>query len=90
MLFYAEASRVLGEVDRLQTAKPEPLESSFTITPGMLMAVLDRPGNAWEHLRALLLDNHDSFVHNLAQLLRSKGATVRLAWLPALAVPLQD
>ncbi|MEY2805769.1 MAG: glutamine amidotransferase [Planctomycetota bacterium] len=27
----------------------------------------------------LLLDNHDSFVHNLAQLLRSKGAAVRLA-----------
>ncbi len=45
--------------DRLQTAKPEPLESSFTITPGMLMAVLDRPGSAWEHLRSLLLDNHE-------------------------------
>ena len=32
--------------DRLQEAKPEPLESSFTMTPGMLMQLLDRPGDA--------------------------------------------
>jgi superfamily II RNA helicase len=45
--------------DRLQAATPEPLESSFTITPGMLMALLDRPGSAWDHCRSLLLDNHE-------------------------------
>jgi superfamily II RNA helicase len=45
--------------DRLQAATPEALESSFTMTPGMLMQLLDRPGNAWDHGRALLLDNHE-------------------------------
>lgn len=44
---------------RLQTARPEPLESSFRITPGMLMQLLDRPGPAWDHGRALLLGNHE-------------------------------
>ncbi|WP_436796342.1 DEAD/DEAH box helicase [Actinospongicola halichondriae] len=45
--------------DRLQAATPEPLESSFTMTPGMLMQLLDRPGDAWDHSRALLLGNHE-------------------------------
>ena len=44
---------------RLQAARPEPLESSFRITPGMLMQLLDRPGPAWDHGRALLLGNHE-------------------------------
>ncbi len=44
---------------RLQAARPEPLESSFRITPGMLMQLLDRPGDAWDHGRALLLGNHE-------------------------------
>ena len=45
--------------DKLRDAKPEPLESSFTITPGMLMQLLDRPGDAWQHGRRLLLENHE-------------------------------
>ena len=45
--------------DRLRAATPEPLESSFTITPGMLLQLLDRPGRAWDHGRSLLLDNHE-------------------------------
>ncbi len=45
--------------DKLQAATPEPLESSFTMTPGMLMQLLDRPGDAWAHGRALLLGNHE-------------------------------
>jgi superfamily II RNA helicase len=45
--------------EKLQQAQPEPLESSFTITPGMLMQLLDRPGDAWEHGRRLLLDSHE-------------------------------
>ena len=45
--------------NRLQAATPEALESSFTMTPGMLMQVLDRPGNAWDHSRSLLFDNHE-------------------------------
>ncbi len=44
---------------RLQTARPEPLESSFRVTPGMLMQLLDRPGPAWDHGRSLLLGNHE-------------------------------
>ncbi len=45
--------------DKLQAATPEPLESSFTMTPGMLMQLLDRPGDAWDHGRALLLGSHE-------------------------------
>jgi len=44
---------------KLQDATPEPLESSFRITPGMLMQLLDRPGDAWQHGRALLLGSHE-------------------------------
>ncbi|MCB9373901.1 MAG: DUF3516 domain-containing protein [Microthrixaceae bacterium] len=44
---------------RLQHARPEPLESSFRVTPGMLMQLLDRPGPTWDHGRALLLGNHE-------------------------------
>jgi superfamily II RNA helicase len=44
---------------RLQVAPPEPLESSFRVTPGMLLQLLDRPGDTWEAARSLLLDNHE-------------------------------
>jgi len=44
---------------RLQEAAPEPLESSFRMTPGMLMQLLDRPGDAWAHGRSLLLGSHE-------------------------------
>jgi superfamily II RNA helicase len=44
---------------KLQEATPEPLESSFRMTPGMLMQLLDRPGDAWSHGRNLLLGSHE-------------------------------
>jgi len=44
---------------RLQTALPEPLVSSFAMTPGMLMQLLDRPGNTYENVRSVLVDNHE-------------------------------
>jgi len=44
---------------KLQEAAPEPLESSFRMTPGMLMQLLDRPGDAWAHGRSLLLGSHE-------------------------------
>ena len=44
---------------KLQAAMPEPLESSFKMTPGMLMQLLDRPGDAWAHGRSLLLGSHE-------------------------------
>jgi len=45
--------------EKLQAAIPEPLESSFKMTPGMLMQLLDRPGDAWVHGRSLLLGSHE-------------------------------
>ncbi|HSK90054.1 MAG TPA: DUF3516 domain-containing protein [Euzebyales bacterium] len=44
---------------RLQAAPPEPLESSFRVTPGMLLQLLDRPGDTWQAVRSLLEDNHE-------------------------------
>ena len=44
---------------RLQAAPPERLESSFRVTPGMLLQTLDRPGDTWAAARSLLLDNHE-------------------------------
>lgn len=73
--------------DKLQAAPPEALESSFTMTPGMLMQLLDRPGDAWEHGRALLLNNHEPRSRqrrhvrktlNLFQALETAGVVHRL------------
>ncbi len=45
--------------ERLQASPPEPLQSSFRVTPGMLLQLLDRPGDTWTAARELLLDNHE-------------------------------
>ncbi|RZQ62800.1 DEAD/DEAH box helicase [Amycolatopsis suaedae] len=44
--------------ERLVAAAPEPLTSSFTVSHSMLLNVISRPGNAFEHMRHLLEDNH--------------------------------
>jgi superfamily II RNA helicase len=44
---------------RLQDSPPERLESSFRVTPGMLLHLLDRPGDTWSAAKSLLLDNHE-------------------------------
>jgi superfamily II RNA helicase len=44
---------------RLQSSPPERLESSFRVTPGMLLHLLDRPGDTWAAARSLLQDNHE-------------------------------
>jgi superfamily II RNA helicase len=44
---------------RLQEAPPERLESSFKVTPGMLLQLLDRTGDPWAAARDLLTDNHE-------------------------------
>ena len=44
---------------RLQTSPPERLESSFRVTPGMLLHLLDRPGDTWAAATELLTDNHE-------------------------------
>ncbi len=44
---------------RLQSAPPEPLGSSFSVSHSMLLNVLDRPGDGCAGLRRLLLDNDE-------------------------------
>ena len=43
----------------LQIAPPERLESSFAVTPAMMLHLLDRPADTWETARSLLMDNHE-------------------------------
>ncbi len=43
----------------LQIAPPERLESSFSVTPAMLLHLLDRPADTWTTAKQLLLDNHE-------------------------------
>jgi superfamily II RNA helicase len=44
---------------RLVTAEPEPLTSSFTVSHAMLLGVISRPGDAFAAMRKLLEDNHE-------------------------------
>ncbi|ASO19890.1 superfamily II RNA helicase [Actinoalloteichus hoggarensis] len=46
--------------DRLVAADPEPLTSSFTVNHAMLLNVISRPGDAFQAMRRLLEDNHES------------------------------
>jgi superfamily II RNA helicase len=48
-----------GTFDRLVAAEPEALTSRFRVTNAMLLNVLERPGDAFAHMRALLEDNHE-------------------------------
>ncbi|HEY9482990.1 MAG TPA: DUF3516 domain-containing protein, partial [Micromonosporaceae bacterium] len=45
--------------ERLSTAEPEPLRSSFRVTHAMLLNVIARPGNAFQAMRHLLTDNDE-------------------------------
>jgi superfamily II RNA helicase len=45
--------------ERLIAAQPEQLTSSFSVSNAMLLNVLQRPGDAFAHMRALLTDNHE-------------------------------
>ncbi|MEV7653152.1 DEAD/DEAH box helicase [Streptomyces anulatus] len=45
--------------DKLIQSEPEPLTSRFRVTHTMLLAVIARPGNAFEAMRHLLEDNHE-------------------------------
>ena len=46
--------------DRLISAPPEPLESSFGVTHAMIINVISRPGNCWTAMSELLTDNDES------------------------------
>ncbi|MCT1427991.1 RNA helicase [Corynebacterium sp. p3-SID1241] len=45
---------------RLTEAEPEQLSSQFRVSNSMLLNVLARHGNGYEHIRHLLRDNHDN------------------------------
>jgi superfamily II RNA helicase len=45
--------------DRLLAAQPEPLGSHFTVSHSMLLNVLARPGDPFQAMRSLLIDNHE-------------------------------
>lgn len=46
--------------ERLTTAEPEQLTSQFRVTNSMLLNVIARPGDTYEHMKHLLRDNHDT------------------------------
>ena len=45
--------------ERLTTAEPEPLTSSFRVSHAMLLNVIGRSGSAFDAMRKLLTDNHE-------------------------------
>jgi superfamily II RNA helicase len=45
--------------EKLIASEPEPLTSRFRVSHTMLLAVIARPGNAFEAMRRLLEDNHE-------------------------------
>jgi superfamily II RNA helicase len=49
----------LPTFERLVTAEPEPLRSSFAVSHAMLLNVIGRPGDAFVAMRHLLTDNHE-------------------------------
>ncbi|WP_245974853.1 DEAD/DEAH box helicase [Corynebacterium alimapuense] len=46
--------------ERLTTGQPEAMSSQFKISNSMLINVIARPGNGYEHLKHLLRGNHDT------------------------------
>ena len=45
--------------ERLKVAEPEELTSQFKVSNSMLLNVVTRPGDGYEHMRHLLRSNHD-------------------------------
>lgn len=45
--------------ERLKVAEPEELTSQFKVSNSMLLNVVARPGDGYEHMRHLLRSNHD-------------------------------
>jgi superfamily II RNA helicase len=58
---------------RLRESPPERLESSFRVTPGMLLQLLDRPGDTWAAARSLLTDNHEPRARQRTHIRRAIG-----------------
>ena len=60
-------------MNKLVTGQPEPLRSSFTVTPSMLLQVLDRPGDGPAGLMHLLQSNHDPRPQQRGHIRRAVG-----------------
>ena len=57
----------------LQIAAPEKLESSFAVTPAMMLHLLDRPADTWTTVKSLLMDNHEPRVRQRRHARRAIG-----------------
>ncbi|REK87969.1 DUF3516 domain-containing protein [Streptomyces inhibens] len=57
--------------EKLIASDPEPLTSRFRVTHAMLLSVIARPGNAFEAMRKLLEDNHESRRNQLRHIRRA-------------------
>ncbi|GAB3581214.1 DEAD/DEAH box helicase [Leifsonia lichenia] len=58
---------------KLIEAEPETLTSSMQITSAMLINVIGRGGDVFEHVRALVFDNHEPWKRQLALARRALG-----------------
>jgi len=57
----------------LQIAPPERLESSFAVTPAMMLHLLDRPADTWTTVKSLLMDNHEPRIRQRRHARRAIG-----------------
>ncbi len=57
--------------EKLIASEPEQLTSRFRVTHAMLLAVIARPGNAFEAMRRLLEDNHEPRKNQLRHIRRA-------------------
>lgn len=57
--------------ERLISAESESLTSQFRVTNSMLLNVIARPGDGYEHMRKLLRDNHDPREKQNADILKA-------------------
>ncbi|GHG48808.1 DEAD/DEAH box helicase [Streptomyces griseocarneus] len=57
--------------EKLIAAEPEQLTSRFRVTHAMLLAVIARPGNAFDAMRRLLEDNHEPRKNQLRHIRRA-------------------
>lgn len=57
--------------EKLIASDPEPLTSRFRVTHAMLLAVIARPGNAFDAMRKLLEDNHEPRRNQLRHIRRA-------------------
>ncbi|MFI9201422.1 DEAD/DEAH box helicase [Streptomyces sp. NPDC053048] len=57
--------------EKLIAAEPEQLTSRFRVTHAMLLAVIARPGNAFDAMRRLLEDNHEPRRNQLRHIRRA-------------------